>query len=163
MLISRNSLDRDARTACPVLMCDTWKCCRILCRFQIWTQKYQIPDSKYLHFFTYANLCKLGHYVVDITFQHAKPPEDQICQASFLYHKLHRFYAKSAHQLLRSLWGIIVECQRQHGTLLGPLTPSLPPPIFPTPNQNVCSFSIMIWYCGVHTPNPLCIGGNEAY
>ncbi len=37
--------------------------------------------------------------VVDITFQHAEPPEDQICQVSFLYHKLHRVYAKSAHEL----------------------------------------------------------------
>ncbi len=27
---------------------------------------------------------------------------DQICQVSFQYHKLHRFYGKSAHQLLRS-------------------------------------------------------------
>ncbi len=27
--------------------------------------------------------------------------EDQICQVSFQYHKLHRFYGKSAHQLLK--------------------------------------------------------------
>ncbi len=30
-----------------------------------------------------------------------EPPEDQIWQVAFQYHKLHRFYAKSAHQLLR--------------------------------------------------------------
>ncbi len=28
--------------------------------------------------------------------------QNQICQVAFQYHKLHRFYAKSAHQLLRS-------------------------------------------------------------
>ncbi len=38
------------------------------------------------------------HYL----FQHAEPPEDQICQVAFQNHKLHRFYAKSAHQMLRS-------------------------------------------------------------
>ncbi len=48
---------------CLILTCDTWKYPRIPCRFQIWTQKYQIPDSKNLHFLTYANLCKLGDYV----------------------------------------------------------------------------------------------------
>ena len=37
-----------------------------------------------------------------ITFQHADPPEDQMCQVSFQYHKLHRFYVKSPYQLLRS-------------------------------------------------------------
>ncbi len=39
---------------------------------------------------------------VNITFQYAEPPGDQICQVSFQYHKLHRFYGKLAHQLLRS-------------------------------------------------------------
>ncbi len=50
MLIGRNLLERDTRTACLILMCETWKHLRILSRFQIWTQKYQIPDSKNLHF-----------------------------------------------------------------------------------------------------------------
>ncbi len=31
-----------------------------------------------------------------------KPYLADLVQVSFLYHKLHRFYAKSAHQLLRS-------------------------------------------------------------
>ncbi len=38
----------------------------------------------------------------DITLQHAEPPKDQICQVSFQYHNLHRFYSQTAHQLLRS-------------------------------------------------------------
>ncbi len=41
-------------------------------------------------------------YWSDITFQHAEPPKDQICQISFQYHQLHRFYGKSPHQLLSS-------------------------------------------------------------
>ncbi len=52
--------------------------------------------------FTYANLCKLGDYVVYFAFEHAEPPEDLICQVSDQCHKLHRFYGKSPHQLLRS-------------------------------------------------------------
>ena len=32
-IISKNSLERDARTACPILMCETWIRGRILCRF----------------------------------------------------------------------------------------------------------------------------------
>ena len=47
-----------------------------------------------------ANLWNLGRHVADI--QHAEPPEEQICQALFQYHQLHRFYGKLAHQLLRS-------------------------------------------------------------
>ncbi len=47
-------------------------------------------------------LGRFGPWEVPHTFLHAEPPEDQICQASFQYHKLHRFYWKSAHQLLRS-------------------------------------------------------------
>ncbi len=36
------------------------------------------------------------------SFAHEKRTVCLFCQVSFLYHKLHRFYAKSAHQLLRS-------------------------------------------------------------
>ncbi len=42
---------RDSTTACPILMCDTWKLPGILCRFQICTEKYQFPDSKKVNFF----------------------------------------------------------------------------------------------------------------
>ncbi len=91
----------NTRTSCPILTCDTWKSCRILCRFQIW-RNIKFLIVKIFIFLTYANLCKLGDYWVNITFQHAEPPGDQICQVSFQYHKLNRFYGKSAHQLLRS-------------------------------------------------------------
>ncbi len=46
---------RDTRTACPILTYDTWKFCRILCRFQICSQKYQFHHSKKVDFFA---LCK---------------------------------------------------------------------------------------------------------
>ncbi len=37
----------------------------------------------------------LGDYVVNITFQHAEPPNDQICHVSFKFYQLHRYYGKS--------------------------------------------------------------------
>ena len=68
--------------------------------------------AKIFIFLTYANLYKLGDYSVNITFQHAEPPEDQICQVSLQYHNLHRFYGKSPHQLLRSFGSThIIDCK----------------------------------------------------
>ncbi len=46
------------RTACQILMCDTWIKGRIVRRFQIWTQKCEFPASKKVHFLhmqIYAN------------------------------------------------------------------------------------------------------------
>ncbi len=53
----------------------------------LWFRNIKFLTAKIFIFFTYANLCKLGDNVVNITFQHVEPPdqrwEDQICQVSF--------------------------------------------------------------------------------
>ncbi len=85
---------RDTRTACPILMCDTWKLCRILCRFQICSQKCQFLDSKKVFFLPYAIGDLYGHY--------AEPPKDQACQVSSLWHNLLWFGGTKSHQRTRS-------------------------------------------------------------
>ena len=85
-IISRTRQGPRSGTTCPILMQDTSKICRILCRFQIHSQKYQFPHSKKLIFLPYANLCKLGDYIVHTGFKDAGPLGDQICQICFRQH-----------------------------------------------------------------------------
>ncbi len=42
------------------------------------------PIAKKLIFLPYANLCKLGDYMVDMGFSYAGLAKDQICQVWFL-------------------------------------------------------------------------------
>ena len=65
---------RNAGTACPILMCDTWKLARVLCRFKIYIQMYHFPNSKKVHFLPYANLSKLGSGTA--IFYYAEPPKE---------------------------------------------------------------------------------------
>ncbi len=73
-------------------MCDTpkfWEFCVDL--------KSELKNIKFLIiknfiFLTDANLCKLGDYMVDMTFQYAEPPKEQFCQKSFWYHYFLNFY-----------------------------------------------------------------------
>ncbi len=79
MLISQNLLQREAGTVCLILMCDTWKLARNLCRFQICIEKYQFPNSKKVQFLPYANFCQVGNSAV-ISFYYAEPSTDQMCR-----------------------------------------------------------------------------------
>ena len=49
-------------------------------------------------FLAYANLCKLGDYMVDIHSQYAEPSIDEVCQILLYSHYLLKSYAKKGHQ-----------------------------------------------------------------
>ena len=54
--------------------------------------------TKKFIFLAYANLCKLGAYIVDMEFKDAGPPKDEFCQVASKLHYLFKSYDKSAHQ-----------------------------------------------------------------
>ena len=54
--------------------------------------------TKKFIFLPYANLCKLGAYIVDMEFKGAGLSEDEFCQVVSKLHYLFKSYDKSAHQ-----------------------------------------------------------------
>ncbi len=46
-----------------------------------------LPIAKKLIYLPYANLCKLGDFIVDMDFKDAGLPKDEICQVLFVWHK----------------------------------------------------------------------------
>ena len=67
----------DTRTACPILMYDTWKLRRISCRFQICSQKYQFPYNKKVDCFVLGKFMQIRRHIVDMDFKDAGLPKDQ--------------------------------------------------------------------------------------